>query len=146
VKLEDQVCSLELAKRLEELGVKQESLYSFWVFHNDSIELEERHRRPVLAAYKRQRHYKKAYWGKLCSAFTVAELGEMLPRGFNSGRQFGKDLFECFPVFSAEMQDEAYEDNVKRFTKIPLDLEEKEADARAKMLIYLLENSLVKVK
>jgi hypothetical protein len=29
MKLEDQVCSLELAKRLQELGVKRESLF-YW--------------------------------------------------------------------------------------------------------------------
>jgi len=30
MKLEDQVCSLELAKRLKDLGMKQESLW-YWI-------------------------------------------------------------------------------------------------------------------
>jgi len=37
MKLEDQVCSLELAKRLKELGVEQESLFYWGLFGGGNI-------------------------------------------------------------------------------------------------------------
>src|ERR1051325_10817319 len=62
MQLEQQVCSLELAKRLRELGVKQES-YFYWFF-------EEYNHEPVgWRIQTEEGDY---------SAFTVAELGEML--------------------------------------------------------------------
>lgn len=64
MKLEQQVTSLEISKRLKELGVKQES-YFIWV--------EEGWRHiPFLS----DRNH--GYVGS-CSAFTSSELGEMLP-------------------------------------------------------------------
>lgn len=39
MKLEDQVCSLELAKRLKELGVSQLSLCYWWQYDKDSWDL-----------------------------------------------------------------------------------------------------------
>ena len=68
--LEKQVCSLELAKRLRELGVKQESLF-WWMYFE-----------PTPAKYH-DGEYKIRYGkGNSCwehiSAFTVAELLNML--------------------------------------------------------------------
>ena len=70
MKLENQVCSLELAKKLKELGCKQESLW-WWAtkFNKPSSNA------PILLFNKKDiTHYKKGY-----AAYTVAELGEMLP-------------------------------------------------------------------
>src|SRR4051812_36893725 len=67
MKLEQQVCSLELAKRLKELGVKQESLY-YWNIRHIWI---------VLKAIGEPYITRKPE--DYASAFTVAELGEMLP-------------------------------------------------------------------
>ena len=68
MKLEDQVCSLELAKKLKELGVKQESLFYWWFVRNDmGDDVFVSDTKPVNGT---------EYW----SAFTVAELGEMLPK------------------------------------------------------------------
>jgi hypothetical protein len=39
ISLEKQVCSLELAKRLKELGVKQESLFYWAKFNTDELKL-----------------------------------------------------------------------------------------------------------
>ena len=61
MKLEQHVCSLDLAKRLKELGVKQESLF-WW------------------GEITKEVHYCKAGKPLHISAFTVAELGEMLPK------------------------------------------------------------------
>lgn len=115
--LESQVVSLELAKRLKELGVKQESV-CIW---------QERY----------MGHWKPT-WVKVVaddreivySAFTVAELGEMLPEFFMSGR----------------LSDGSFACAVKGLQSSNLYSREKlkEADARAKLLIYLIEKGLVK--
>src|SRR5438874_1108848 len=79
MKLEQQVCSLELAKKLKELGAKQESLF-YWVDLNFGGARGEL--KPYPMFYQQQRPWDKGdlyseHW--LASAFTVAELGEMLP-------------------------------------------------------------------
>jgi hypothetical protein len=108
MKLEDQVCSLELAKRLKELGVKQESLF-YWVSIQGKYFIQ--YAIFVDSEYQSQLTY---------SAFTVAELGEGLPE---------KVLFN--EVMGDKRLSDFYDGN--------------EADARAKMRIYLIENGLVKI-
>jgi len=72
MKLEDQVCSLELAKRLKELGVKQES-YFYWISDEDEnfVVPTGTYDWGDWPGYEK---FEPKY-----SAFTVAELGEMLP-------------------------------------------------------------------
>lgn len=113
-----QVCTAQLGKRLMELGVKSPSDF-YWITHrNGDVEYYElKHGEP----------HPVQVW---VPAYTVAELGLMLPRGFGSGRPFGKDLFECWPMF---------------YAKVPEDHEVNEADARAKMLIYLIETGAIEV-
>ena len=107
----DQVCSLELAKRMKELGVKQESLFCYTDRKNDVEFLPTEIRNE----------------GVCTAAFTVAELGEML--GFwVTTRMVNKKLWECRCHFME------YEQSIQAET---------EADARAKMLIYLIENNLL---
>ena len=65
MKIEDQVCSLELSQRLKELGVKQESLFDYLLFSDWDI---------YLAGKNTEAHYRDCV-----SAFTVPELVEMLP-------------------------------------------------------------------
>lgn len=113
--LEKQVCSLELAKRLKELGVKQESLW-FWRFLKGSNPEWD------LAYSGNVRAVEKTY-----SAFTVAELGEMLPEDCKTRRpvdEKGKWLVDSL--------------GTDRFFRA-----DTEADARAAMLIYLLEQKLI---
>lgn len=67
MKLENQVCNLELSKELKELGVKQDSLWRWWYdFNLDKF---------ILRHYKiiKQKDLLEMY-----SAFTVAELINML--------------------------------------------------------------------
>lgn len=126
MKLEDQVCSLELAKRLKELGVKQES-YFYWV--EDRGEWVVRRNRSLGFVHLLN-----------CSAFTVGELGEMLPEDTPSDRT------ACWMQVS-EDGDETYWDNVNDGEGVPdphIIRGGTEADMRAKMLIYLIENKLVK--
>jgi hypothetical protein len=107
--LEKQCCSLDLAKRLKELGVKQESLF-VWNEISDRVE--------VLNFASINAH-------GLYSAFTLAELGGMLHRG-RLTTEWGLDCI-C-RVVSGEDVFEA----------------ETEADARAQLLVYLIENDLLK--
>ena len=116
MELEKQVCSLELAKRLKELGVKQDSAF-YWSEEYYSHFRPERIGRIILER-EAQEKVPGGDW-RCFSAFTVAELGEMLPPYTKSYRYYGG--FDC-------------------------DLENKppkradiEADARAKMLIFLKE-------
>lgn len=71
-----QVCSLELANRLKELGVKQESLYQWfqkgeYFFQETKIKAEE----PFIEGHS---SYCEFPYKCLGSAFTVAELISML--------------------------------------------------------------------
>ena len=120
--IENQVSGLELSKRLKELGVKQES-YFVWI---DSLKGLD-----SVVARVDNPHETRI----LCSAFTVAELGEMLPIFINGmpirHRQGGTTIEhrdgDGQLVWGTEM-------------------EKTEADARAKMLIYLLEKGLISEK
>lgn len=69
MKIEDQVCSLELAKKLRELGVTQNSLW-YWVKYGDEY--------IVISDEKLIIHGGTPANNNVFSAFTVAELGEML--------------------------------------------------------------------
>jgi hypothetical protein len=132
MQLQDQVCSLELAKQLKELGVRQDSLF-YWVERQTDKKIL------CLANYTIGLENSTGNrMSRVCSAFTVAELGEMLPqsiwveksnyyfliqrtadKGWHiSYYNFDKRLMYCFQT-----------DNT-------------EADARAKMLVYLIENKL----
>lgn len=112
MKIEQQVCSLKSAKKLKELGVKQGSL--FWFNLNNKIVIV----------------FKGQDTRKFYSAFTVAELGEMLPKGCFSL----KTESEEFPYRCEYKQINGYTSASGADT---------EAEARAKMLIYLLENKLI---
>lgn len=124
MKIEDQVCSLEFAKRLPELGVKQDSLFC-WTTQLDLefLPTEIRNQSVVIAA------------------FTVAELGEMLPDRINNEDDccclFYYDKYNnCHRISYVEDCGEIVSPYVE--TK-----GDTEANARAKMLIYLIENNLV---
>lgn len=120
MKLEQQVVSLELAKKLKSLGVKQESAF-YWVYSKMSSFWQ------VL--------YGPYHGGAdTIAAFTVAELGEMLPNNkVHTLKWFGQ--FYC----------EAWDDVVEKTNPITRCVSDTEADARAKMLVYLIEQGIVKV-
>jgi len=119
MKLEDQLVSRELSKRMEELGFEQESLF-YWLngipYPRWSLGVE-------LA--------KKVYTPNNCfSAYTTGELGEML-----------KECDHPVPYWCSQASvkswcmfrdGEAYNINEKN-----------EADARAQTLIHLKENNLL---
>lgn len=143
MKLSDQVVSLELAKRLKELGVRQLSIFWWMEVGEKYIKTLAEFPRsgallgdgsPILIADGAHApvQYEHEY-----AAFTVAELGEMLPPLISEEWQY---LLVC------EKEDDntwrvAYERaNHQTFRSEYADTE---ADARARMLIYLLENKLI---
>jgi len=136
MKLEQQITNLELSKKLKELGVRQESLFvyvpqsqpvspgMFGTIPTDKYTLEKN-----IGKWKCE-HY---------PAFTVAELGEMLPIEFDidsykeeRSPEKGAPSKWCSSLERNNFQPRDY------YTEA-----DTEANARAKMLIYLLENKLL---
>lgn len=138
MQLEQEVCSLELAKRLKELGVKQESY--FFYRHNEKGNYE------LCEDEGEFCHHKIIPEEHGISAFTVAELGELLPWYIESG--FLKHPKKWLKIEKWGNVDGSTEWNVNYYNEFIGDIIAKidstEADARAKMLIYLLENNLCK--
>lgn len=138
MKLQKQVCTLEQAKRLKELGIEQN--YGFTYFSKISyqrvVHLVVQHpdHCPSFGTFEET----ESDTGYFIRAFTVAELGEMLPdytqtqRGFGtSGQKLGT---------GGEYWESLSEEYSERFTATT------EAETRAAMLIHLIENNLVDVK
>jgi hypothetical protein len=121
MKLESQLTSLELSKRLDELGVKQESLF-YWV-----KSANPNYGDWLIAMIDGFNH---VYHDEAISAFTIAELGETLPDWTETVKRAADD-WVCIVRHKND------DINYHSFGKT-------EADARAKMLIYLLENGLIK--
>lgn len=126
--LEQQVTSLEISKRLKELGVKQGSIFVWQQptkWHQHEVIPKPRIRKQLTV-----------------SAFTVAELGEMLPKNENIVTMFFSNghcqiAFQDTPFKIGKTQ-------VSRWGAAGQGIEAPtEADARGKMLIYLLENHLI---
>jgi len=79
MKLNEQVCSLNFAKRLKELRVKQEGIF-WWVKHFDGV-TEFAHAIEDGRGVGDGIHLTEpSMKGNKFVAFTVAELGEMLPK------------------------------------------------------------------
>ena len=83
MKLEQQVTSLELSKKLKELGVKQEGLF-LWTLDESydkegTLLMKDGHGHYSLLDEFCSYSFNKYNYN--CSAFTVAELGELLPSG-----------------------------------------------------------------
>lgn len=138
--LEQQVCSLELAKKLKELGVKQESLF-YWLDDRDCTEFECedcKYKTSILNNISGLENDNSLY-----SAFTVAELGEMLPDKIkdedNETCWFYHDKNNnCHRISYVHACEEA----CSPFLEVKGEIE---ANARAKMLIYLIENKLIEI-
>lgn len=121
--IESQVCSLNLARHLKELGVKQES-YFYWI--------KQLLADTYLLHYVDSNHWScdakmfKENFPDKYSAFTCAELGEMLP-----------DFIELSKVENIKIATCYSEDNNVSM------IDDTESNVRAKMLIYLIENNLL---
>jgi len=129
---EKQATSLELSKQLKELGATQDSIFAWYqppgglgVFCEYRIHQMSRDAQSTF-----DDGYAKCPV-EICSAFTVAELGEMLPdAALSSHSSLGKYMAWYHDYTNPETLKQEF-------------WGETEADARAKMLIWLVENKLV---
>lgn len=132
MELHNQVTNLELSKKLFKLGVKQES-YFYW--HNPNglemviTETEQ---------FRRDCECPESY-----AAFTVAELGKMLPSYYKIDGIVW--MLNCTRSMKTNGYVVMYKESKRKGLSVRFYSSYKEADARAKMLIYLLENKFLKV-
>lgn len=151
--ISDQVLSISLSKKLKELGIKQDSLF-YW------FDMETHHYL-FCKEYEQYSKHVNLDINNGFSAFTVSELGQLLPTVLNISRtikldnkekeinyeyhikisHFGtSDHWQCsyigYPVLEGillhEIGSSAFGEN-----------DEKMVDAIAKMVIYLIENNLM---
>ena len=123
------VTSLELSKRLKELGVKQESLF-YW------INFEEN--RPEVC-YFRETNFTNTH---KISAFLASELGEMLPYYIEYDSDKPGDQIYGQMEFAKCADGEWW---ICYFNG-PTQKEKSMADTLGKMLIHLIEKDLVNVR
>ena len=132
LKSENQVCSFEYSQELEKLGVKQESIFWWRKYslckNTDLYYIPNKETDLLILSGKLEYNF---------SAFTVAELGEMLPNWASSYR-LGKLASKNCGKYCCE-----YHIISKKHTKDFEFISDTEADCRAKMLIYLIENTIL---
>jgi len=121
MKLNKQVCSFELAKQLKDLGFEQES---YFYYSNEIGKI-------VGSSYK-ETHNRL----KFISAYTVAELGDVLPL---SSEEQGQIEWTCEKVVNGW----EYDITEHYFRQLIYGIEKTEVDARSKMIICLKENKII---
>lgn len=163
MKLEQQVANLELSQKLDSLGVKGESL--FYHIKDESEKIDRIHPAgEIIQEYEVDEEYGSSYptpedvltnesWSDykensiIVSAYTVAELGEMLPREidlpYKNGKSRGRAHRRIYGEYGAGLPFYCYYYCTSRSSNLE-ERADTEADARAKMLIHLLENKLIK--
>lgn len=134
MKLENQVVSLELAKKLKELGVKQESLF-YWQQTYSEMKGGQ-----VASTFEITQIKKESKKGRRCyNAFTVTELAERMNveiTDVNESESFTLKISNAIDFWCATFGNQD-SDVTPQFEDTSL------ADVLAKMLIYLLENNLI---
>lgn len=140
--LKDQVTNLELSKILKNLGVKQQSLF-YWskLSMQNEYHLEFRTNLETSEVIL-------ADCTDYISAYTVAELGSILPKEIPRIDKYNPFELSCewrLHYCGEKMWHiiyESYDGAVKDF----IIYDRKEADARAEMLIFLIKNGHIDVK
>lgn len=134
--IEQHVTSLDLSKRLKELGLKTGSFY-WWLMDDGSAVPEDSG--TIFIGDNLQ----KDYFCEICSAYLASELGEILPE---RASDYWEDLHYTWYLNNAKVGNKYYVEYVKGtkpFTMFGAKNDENESNARAKMLIHLIENGLV---
>lgn len=137
MQLEKQLANLELSKKLKELGVKQESLFYWQPLWQPGEKAQLMHL--IWPASKIENRPDIEQTMLPYSAFTVAELGEMLPLGCSSTK---------INEYKKDGTTKIWQSNTARYIggrdgRMIIEYGNTEADARAKMLIYLLDHKLI---
>jgi len=154
MKLENIVCDIEYAKKLKELGVKQDSLF-YWCANiqdqkhcNLKAYTESLYKDDIILEFNRNGSYKTVYWKDVLtglddkiydyidehqykfvySAFTCAELLKLL-----------SDLYIEIELLDKEFRCEVNIINGYAITNKKL------SNALSRMLIYLIENKLITI-
>lgn len=122
--IEQQLSSLELSKHLRKLGIKQKSLF-YWI----RVHTQDENIDGYVLAYSMNLLTDAINPKEIYSAFTVAELGEIIP-DFYSIRSKVTNEYICYWT----IEDVRYPFSDKL-----------EVNARAKILIFLLENKLMEL-
>jgi len=134
MKLENQVCTLDQSKRLKELGVIQES----FLYHIPGVFI------PATLSAKQ-----KIIFNQHWSAFTVAELGIMLPKRLKASWKHGdttglggewQSSCNCSIEYRFDVKKNAF---IACYPLVASYSHPKEATARAGLLIELLERKLI---
>lgn len=132
VNLSDQVTSLNLAHRLKELNLKQDSLFYYRAWENPLARVLSE---SCLNEKSWQLFFHEGEYSKSCdwemSAYSLAELREMLPPWFECGKRSISD-WVCIFMRETLSGDCTFSH-----------LEILEIEARAKMLIHFIEANLV---
>jgi hypothetical protein len=130
ITLDEQVVSLPLAKKLKEFGLKQES-YFYWLTNDGNNSFVDNTHTCIQADYPSPE--------KICSAYTVSELGYILPHTICEGKyrlEFLKNFLSCWLLSYIDDPDKP---------PFLMSINYKEADVRAQMLIMLIEKGYLKV-
>ena len=134
--LEAQVTSLELSKELKEAGYPQEGLW-WWVYQEEKWGLENKHLVKMVSGMVGLPAYPKlTKMPEMYVAPTVAELGERLPM-----EPKPKTYFETTRIAYGNWIVE-YERGIRH--PLAMQMGNTEANARAKMLLYLVKEGLIK--
>lgn len=144
MKLENQCVSLELAKKLKSLGVKQRGCLFAYYFNAG------KYSGAIVDArmYDGEDGADDGFWeGKLVAAFTVAELGEILPDSIDIKIEGCPSWLMFCHDKGGRKYDVTYHHWVEN-NQLETDHTVRgstEADARATMVVYLKENNLLKI-
>lgn len=123
MELKQQCCTLVQAKRLKECGVNQKSLFNYvGKLETNQFEIQ------YTSCYDWSDYPGYATWPLKYSAWTVAELGVMLPSEFDTMRSIERG-WSCFDYGGRDI-----------FTGYGY---EYEAECRSAAIIHLLENKLI---
>lgn len=145
--LEKQVIGIDLAKRLKALGMKQESLF-YWVRMTTADEnIEGYGLTYLLNIFAPKESFKEIF-----SAYTSSELSAFMPHSY-----IKDDYAHFIDTTSCTMPDGEYfticrshfyldADDGCAVVGDDFDGHGNEADARAQMLIHLIENKLIEKK